>query len=126
MSNELKIKALLIEAINKDGEGKRIKGQTMLERTGKRAWNADPTTLANIGTKKLPDIYVMSADDRQIQAYYVDGRTFVTHHGQERHQIDVYINNAIKQSRKEVSCHVRNSNRLGLPSVSAMTEGFKF
>ena len=86
MVTDNEIKKKLKEAINKDGEGKRIAGHNFFEDTGKRLWEAIEDTFKKsaYATKGCPDIYHMETTEGQVDAYYIDGEVYIAHNGQER------------------------------------------
>jgi hypothetical protein len=87
MSTEEEIKKALKEAINKDGEGRKMLGKNYFEETGKRLWEAREDTFKKsklYAKKGCSDIYNMQTTEGQVDAYYIGGEIFIAHNGQER------------------------------------------
>lgn len=99
MPTEEEIKKILKDAINKDGEGRRIAGHNYFEDTGKRLWEARENTFKKSGyaTKSCSNIYYMETTEGQVDAYYIGGEVVIAHNGQERH----FVGNKVRQLQKE-------------------------
>lgn len=92
---ESDIKQKLIDAIKKDGEGKRISGENFFEATGNRLWEPRESSFKKsaYATKSCSDLYYMETTEGQVDAYYIGGEIYIAHNGQERHF-------AVNKSRK--------------------------
>jgi hypothetical protein len=99
MVTENEIKKALKEAINKDGEGRRIAGKNYFEDTGKRLWEARENTFKKsaYATKGCSNIYHMETTEGQVDAYYIGGEIFIAHNGQERH----FAGNKVRKLQEE-------------------------
>jgi hypothetical protein len=86
MPTEEEIKIILKNAINKDGEGRRIAGHNFFEETEKRLWEARENTFkkSTYTTRGCSDIYHMETTEGQVDAYYIGGEIYIAHNGQER------------------------------------------
>ncbi len=99
MATENEIKKSLKEAINKDGEGRRIAGKNYFEDTGKHLWEAREDTFKKSGyaTRSCSDIYHMETTEGQVDAYYIGGEIVIAHNGQERH----FVGNKVRKLQAE-------------------------
>lgn len=93
------IKQTMIDAIKKDGEGRRIAGKNYFDDTGKRLWEPRENTFKKSGyaTRSCSDIYYMETTEGQVDAYYIGGDVVIAHNGQERY----FVGNKVRQLQKE-------------------------
>jgi hypothetical protein len=84
-----KAEDVLINAIRKDGEGKKVGNRpTYFESTGIRLYEPLPNTLREIKCKAAKEgVFTMESTDQQVDAHFLDGKVVVAHNGYERHKV---------------------------------------
>jgi len=93
-----KVQLEMEKAIFKEGEGFRLGDHpTFFEECGKRLFEpiGDAKKITGKGGFQKPQkgvtAYVMNTTSQQVIAYWVNGIVYITHHGQDRHNVNVKI-----------------------------------